>query len=322
MQNAPQPVKLFNLSSFYRYERPQAGRYREFHQLSCEAIGEADPALDAEVIDMAWQLFRSLGIEKLHLKINDIGCKNCRPAYLDKLKGYYATCNREVCPDCKVRLEKNPLRLLDCKVTTCRQIADSAPKSYEILCPECAAHFEQLQKYLALLGLPFEIDHCLVRGLDYYTRTVLRSTEEEGGKARSAPGRYDGLIEELGARDPAIGFATGIERIIVNLKRQNIAVPPLPNPQVFIASLGEAARDSAIKLSASLRKDGISVIQAPGSKSLKAQLRQANSQGVRYAVIIGEDEIKTGTVQLRNMQTSEQKSVALDKLKEELTQGK
>ena len=317
MQNLSQPVKLFYICSLYRYERPQAGRYREFRQFGCEAIGEIDPALDAEVIDMAWQFFVLLGMNQLHLKINSIGCKNCRPAYLDRLKGYYAQCQPQLCPDCRNRLGRNPLRLLDCKNTSCQQIAASAPKSYEHLCPECAAHFERLQKDISLLGLPFEIDSGLVRGLDYYTRTVFEiQPEAEGSQsALGGGGRYDDLIEELGGKPtPGIGFASGIERIITNLKKQNIPIPPLPAPVVYIASIGEAAREVATKLAGDLRRQGINLIQAQGVKSLKAQLRQANSLGASQTVILGEEEIKTRSVQLRDMSTSKQQTVDWDRL--------
>lgn len=317
LQNLPQPVKLYYLITTFRYDRPQAGRYREFHQFGCEAIGDVDPALDAEIIDLAWQFYRSLGINQLHLIINSIGCKDCRPAYLNRLKHYYASCQQDLCPDCKVRLENNPLRLLDCKNTTCRQIAAASPKSYEQLCPECANHFEQLKKYLQLLNLPFEVDHCLVRGLDYYTRTVFEIQPEiEGAQSTiGGGGRYDGLMEELGGKPtPAIGFATGVERIIANLKRQNITVNPLPNPLVFIAFLGDTARETSIKLTADLRRKGYSVLQATGNRSLKAQLRQANTLGVRFTAIMGDEEIKTGTVQLRDMSTSQQQSVPVSQL--------
>jgi histidyl-tRNA synthetase len=317
MQNLPQPVKLFYVSSLYRYERPQAGRYREFHQFGCEAIGEVDSALDAEVIDMAWRFFAALGISQLHLKINSIGCKNCRPAYLSKVKEYYAVCKQDLCQDCRNRLERNPLRLLDCKNPSCQSIAASAPRSYEQLCPECAGHFEQLKKYLTVLGLPYEIDHCLVRGLDYYTRTVFEiQPEAEGSQSTiGAGGRYDELIEELGGKPtPAIGFATGIERIIANLKKQSITVPPQPGPQLFIAFLGEAAKEAAVKLSGELRNKGFRLVLAPGNRSLKAQLRQANTLGVRFTAIIGEEEMKAGTVQLRDMSTSQQQNVPLAEL--------
>ena len=318
MQNLPQPVKLFYLEANYRYERPQAGRYREFHQFGYEAIGDSDPALDAEVIDMAWQFYVSLGISQLHLIINSIGCSHCRPQYLEKLKTYYSTDTQNLCKDCKIRLEKNPLRLLDCKNDSCRRLAASAPKSYEELCPECAEHFSKLKTFLTVLNLPYEIDHCLVRGLDYYTRTVFEIQPEiEGAQSTiGGGGRYDGLIEELGGKPtPALGFATGIERIAAILKRQNLSVPPTPGPLIFVAYLGEAAREAAVNLCSQLRKSGFAALQAPGSKSLKAQLRQANSTGVRYTVIIGEEEIKTGTVQLRDMTTSQQENISAEQLK-------
>jgi histidyl-tRNA synthetase len=319
MQNLSQPVKLYGIPSCFRYERPQAGRYRQFNQFGCEAIGESDPALDAEVIDMAWQFFTSLDLKQLHLVINSIGCKICRPAYLIRLKEYYSQQTGNLCQDCRNRLERNTLRLLDCKVNTCQQIAAAAPRSDENLCPECSAHFEQLKKFLTLLKLPYEINPCLVRGLDYYTKTVFEiQPEVEGSQSTiGGGGRYDNLIEELGGKPtPALGFATGIERIIANLKKQNIVVPVLPDPIVFIAFLGEQAKEAAFKLASDLRKVGISTIQAPGNKSLKAQLRQANTLGVRYTAIMGEDEIKTGTVQLRNMVTSQQQNISMTQLPE------
>jgi histidyl-tRNA synthetase len=321
MQNLSQPVKLYSTPSCFRYERPQAGRYRQFNQLGCEAIGESDPALDAEVIDMAWEFFTSVGLKQLHLIINSIGCKVCRPAYLAKLKEFYSGQTENLCGDCRNRLERNTLRLLDCKVTSCQQIALSAPKSFDNLCPECATHFEQLKKYLTLLKLPFEINPCLVRGLDYYTKTVFEiQPEVEGSQSTiGGGGRYDNLIEELGGKPtPALGFATGLERIVANLKKQNISIPPLPNPTVFIAFMGETAKEVAFKLTGDLRKSGISVIQACGSKSLKAQLRQANTLGVRYTAIIGDDEIKAGVVQLRDMTSSQQTNVPIAELPSKL----
>ena len=321
MQNLPQPVKLYYIASIFRYERPQAGRYRQHYQFGFEAIGEGDPALDGEVIDMAWQFLLALNLRSLSLQLNSIGCQKCRPDYIAALKDYYADYTQDLCPDCKTRLKRNPLRLLDCKKPSCQQIADSAPKSIDYLCPECAEHFRQLKKYLELLGLPFVVNHHLVRGLDYYTRTVFE-IQPEGGGAQSTiigGGRYDDLIAELGGKPtPALGFAAGIERIILNLKKQNVAIPPLPKPQVFIACLGDEARDEAIKLASTLRRAGIGVIEALGDKSLKAQLRQANSLGARYAVIIGEQEVKTGTVVLRDMTSAEQKTIPVKELGERL----
>ena len=321
LHNLPQPVKLYYITPIFRYERPQAGRYRQHYQFGCEAIGDADPALDAEVIDVAWRFFASLGLHQLSLQLNSIGCKQCRPQYLTALKDYYAKYHRDLCPDCKTRLKRNPLRLLDCKKPGCQQLADSAPRSVDYLCPPCAEHFDRLKRYLGLLEIPFEVNHRLVRGLDYYTRTVFEiQPEAEGAQSTlGGGGRYDDLIEELGGKPtPALGFAIGIERIILNLKKQGISVPPLPQPQVFIAHIGDDAKAEAIKLAARLRQAGTGVTTAIGNKSLKAQLRQANTLGVRYTIIIGEDEIKTGTVILRDMTTGEQKTVPLDELQREL----
>jgi histidyl-tRNA synthetase len=319
MHNLLQPVKLYYIASIFRYERPQAGRYRQHYQFGYEAIGDDDPALDAEVIDMAWQFFSSLNLSHLSLILNSIGCKKCRPGYLAALKDYYTSHTQELCADCKTRLKRNPLRLLDCKQPQCRQIADSAPKSIDCLCPQCDEHFNRLKRYLGLLGLPFELNHRLVRGLDYYTRTVFEiQPEEEGAQSTlGGGGRYDDLIEELGGKPtPARGFAAGIERIILNLKKQGVPIPTLPRPQVFLAYIGDEARDEAIKQAAKLRREGFGVIMAAGNKSLKAQLRQANNLDVNYAVIIGEQEIKDGTAILRDMTTSEQKTVPSTQLQE------
>ncbi len=317
LHNLPQPVKLYYIAAIFRYERPQAGRYRQHYQFGCEAIGDDDPALDAEVIDMAWKFFMSFGLRGLSLNLNSIGCKQCRPQYLTALKDYYADRIQELCSDCKMRLKRNPLRLLDCKKLLCQQIANSAPRSVDHLCPQCNEHFDRLKRYLDLLALPCVIDHCLVRGLDYYTRTVFEIQPEEAGAQSTlgGGGRYDDLIEELGGKPtPAIGFATGIERIIVNLKKQGVPVPALPRPQVFIAYVGDEAKDEATKLSSTLRRNGIGVIEALGSKSLKAQLRQANTLSAHHAVIIGEQEVKTGTVILRDMTTAQQKTIPLNQL--------
>jgi histidyl-tRNA synthetase len=317
MHNLPLPVKLYYLSPIFRYDRPQAGRYRQHYQFGCEAIGDNDPAIDAEIIDMAWRFYNSMGLANLSLQLNSIGCKECRPAYLAVLKSYYQTHLAGLCADCKTRLEKNPLRLLDCKKVACRSVAQNAPRSIDNLCPACAAHFSQLQKYLGLLGIPFLLNYRLVRGLDYYTRTVFEiEPEDEGGQSTiGGGGRYDDLIAELGGKPtPALGFATGIERIILNLKKQGVAVPAPPPLQVFIACLGERARDEALKLTASLHQAGISAVMSTAGKSLKAQLRQANALGARYAVIIGEDEVKAGAATLRHLADARQETVAIGEL--------
>ena len=322
MHNLPQPVRLYYIASIFRYERPQAGRYREHHQFGVEALGDADPALDAEVIDMAWQLYVNLGLKGIALSLNSIGCNTCRPRYLESLRAYYTQHKESLCPDCKRRLAKNTLRLLDCKNPTCLALTEQAPRSIDYLCQECAEHFDQLRRYLNLLSLPFTLTHRLVRGLDYYTRTVFEiAPEGEAGAqvALGGGGRYDNLIEQLGGRPtPAVGFATGIERLVLNLKKQEIAIPALPPPTVFVAYLGKDAKEEAIRLTAQLRKSSISALASLNERSLKAQLKQANVSGARYAVILGEDEVKSKTVVLRDMAKGEQQTIPMDKLAEAL----
>jgi histidyl-tRNA synthetase len=318
MHTLSQPVKLYYFASIFRYERPQAGRYREHHQFGVEAIGDNDPALDAEVIHMASQLCTKLGLKRLALSLNSIGCNNCRPKYLESLKAYYSQHKESLCPDCKRRLAVNPLRLLDCKKPSCTPLTERAPQSIEYLCSDCAEHFEQLTNFLKLLNIAFSLTHRLVRGLDYYTRTVFEiSPEGETGAqvAICGGGRYDNLIEQLGGKPtPAVGFATGIERLVLNLKRQKVPIPLLSTPTVFIAYLGKEAKEEAIKLASHLRGRGISVISTFSERSLKAQLKQANTSRARYAVIIGEDEVKNKCVVLRNMAEGKQEIIPLDKV--------
>ncbi len=319
LQNKPQPVKLYYLTSIFRYDRPQAGRWRQHHQFGCEAIGDADPALDAEIIEIAWQLYKSAGLHDLSIQINSIGCRKCRPSYLEALVSHYSGNENTLCTDCKIRLVNNPLRLLDCKQPQCQNLANSAPRNVEYLCEECGEHFEQVKKYLSLLELPYELNHRLVRGLDYYSRTVFE-VQPEDDRAQATiggGGRYDYLIEELGGKSsPGVGFATGIERIILNMKKQAIEIPSLLSPKVLVAYIGEKTKKQAVRLTSDLRKSGISVINAASGKSLKAQLKQANTLGVSYTVILGDDEVKNGTVVLRNMVNATQETVAANNLKD------
>jgi histidyl-tRNA synthetase len=313
MDNLVQPVKLFYFADIFRYERPQAGRYRQHHQFGCEAIGEPSPMLDAEIIHMALRFFSSLGLANFSLQLNSIGCRQCRPGHLQKLKEYYAPFAPQLCSDCQARLERNPLRLLDCKKPGCQAAAEEAPKSADYLCAECGEHFSALKGYLEALGTGFVLNHRLVRGLDYYTRTVFEIQPAEGGSqsALGGGGRYDDLIAMIGGRPtPAIGFATGMERIMLNLKDQGIAVPAPARPVIFIASMGSSARAEAVRLAADLRDAGAAVLCSLGERSLKAQLRQANTAGARYAAIIGDDEVAAGTVMLRDMETSGQQETA------------
>jgi histidyl-tRNA synthetase len=322
--NSVQPVKLYYIGPAFRYERPQFGRYRQHHQFGFEALGEGDPALDAEVIELAQQFFYSLGLSQFSIQLNSIGCKICRPRYLEVLRQYYSSYTDHLCPDCKVRLVKNPLRLLDCKNASCQEIAKKAPKIADYLCPECQLHFQSVQKYLRVMGISFRLNHRLVRGLDYYTRTVFEvEPQDKGGQSTlGGGGRYDDLIEELGGKPtPAVGFAAGLERIILNLKEQKPDIPTSPKPDAFIAYLGKEAKLEAIKIASELRQTGFAIITATGDKSLKAQMRQANSLGSAYALILGEQEIINGNVILRDMKSGEQKTISLAEIAKMLKQG-
>ena len=315
--NLPQPVRLYYIGPTFRYERPQAGRYRQHHQFGCEALGDADPVLDAEVIDLAQRFLLSLGLPEFPIQLNSIGCKVCQPKYIEALKQHYSNYMARLCPDCKARLARNPLRLLDCKRASCQKIAETAPKIADYLCGDCQAHFQDVQQYLQALDIPFQLNYRLVRGLDYYTRTVfeVQSQAEEAQSALVGGGRYDDLIEQLGGKPtPAVGFASGIERIILNLKEQKINPPGLLKPIAFIAYLGKEAKTEAAKLASQLRDAEIAVIIATGDKSLKSQLRQANSLGTNYTIIIGEREVKIHSVVLRDMITNKQETLSVTEI--------
>ena len=318
MHNLTQPVKLYYITQIFRYERPQAGRFRQHWQFGAEAIGSNDPALDAENIDMAWALYQSLGLQKLVLKLNSIGCSNCRPRYLETLKEYYAGKTDLLCSDCKRRAGRNILRLLDCKNESCIPLAEQAPKSIDFLCDECGEHFNSLQKYLNILGLDFDVDHRLVRGLDYYTKTVFE-VQPLGAKGAQSTigggGRYDNLIEELGGKPTAaVGFGTGFERMNLNLQNQEVEISSLSRPATFVAFLGEEAKAKALEYVTRIRREGLDAILASGNRSLKAQMRQANAIGTDHTIIIGEDELRDGMVILRDMSGGEQQKLSFDEV--------
>jgi histidyl-tRNA synthetase len=305
----PQPVKLYYLMNMFRYDRPQAGRYREFHQFGYEVLGETDPAVDAEVILLAWRLYEALGLSDLSIQLNSIGCPECRPAQLQALVAHFVQHEAELCPDCRRRLHTNPLRLLDCKNARCQPAILSAPASTDLLCQECETQFVQLRGLLEVLRLPVLLNPRLVRGLDYYTRTVFEIWPAQVGaqSAIGGGGRYDGLVEQLGGKPtPGIGFATGIERIILNLKDQGIPVPDVVRPHLFVAWMGDEARAHALRIADEARQAGIPASSALGTRSLKAQMKQANNAGARFAFILGEQEVKDGTVTVRDMIESKQ----------------
>lgn len=311
MHNLPQPVRLYYFCPVFRYERPQAGRYRQHHQFGIEVIGDANPAVDAEVIELAWRLLHALGLTQVQLLVNSIGDQESRPGYVALLKDYYARHTAILCADCRNRLARNPLRLLDCKKPDCHALGQDAPRSVEHLTLDSRQHWEQLQDYLTAMDIPFQVDHRLVRGLDYYSRTVfeLQPLDAGGQSTICGGGRYDGLIEELGGRTtPGIGFGMGLERLILNLKRAEIPVPELPGPQYLVANVGDAARRPALELASRIRKAGAGAMLSSGGRALRGQLRQANALGIPYVLILGDDEISRGEVVLRDMQTSQQET--------------
>jgi histidyl-tRNA synthetase len=320
LHNQPQPVRVHYTANFFRYERPQAGRFRQFNQFGVEAIGDGSPNIDVEVIELGWSFVRSLNITGTKLRINSIGDAECRPAYLDALRDYYRGHIDEVCDDDRQRLERAPLRLLDCKKRDCQAIGNAAPKSTDFLCDACAEHWASVIVLLDGLketyaDLDYYVDHRLVRGLDYYTRTVFEIEPENAGGQSTllGGGRYDGLIEEIGGQStPGIGFASGLDRLIAEVKAQESFVPPAVGPDVVIVHLGEEAGRRASALAAGLRADDVAVLVAPAGRSMKAQMRYSNSMNGRYALIIGDREIESGEGTLRPLQEAgAQSGVAL-----------
>jgi len=313
----PQPVKLYSVGPVFRYDRPQAGRHRQFTQLNLEIIGEQDPAADLEVMLVVWDLYAGLGFEGLSFQLNSTGCPACRPAYVEILEEYYRRHEGDVCDDCRRRLRVNPLRLLDCKAAQCQPFVEGAPHILDYLCGECADHFAALRECLDLLGRPYMLNHRLVRGLDYYTKTVFEVWAAGIGAqaAVCGGGRYDGLAEALGGPPtPGVGVAAGLERIILVMKDQEVDVPPLPTPPVFLAHLGADGKREAVRLANGLREAGVGTWLAFGRRGLKSQLREANKRQARYVVILGEDELARGVTAVRDMQTGEQVEVKLTEL--------
>ena len=322
MQVRPKPVKLYSIGPAFRYERPQAGRFRQLHQFNAEILGVQDPLADLEVMLLAWDIYDSFGFRNLSFQVNSTGCPKCRPGYIAELQAHYHAHAEAICDDCQRRIVQNPLRVLDCKKAQCQPVIESAPKMLEHLCDDCATHFATLRGYLDDLGKRYTINHRLVRGLDYYTKTVFE-VWAEGIGAQSAlcgGGRYDGLIQLLGGRaTPGVGFAAGMDRAVMVMKAQKVEVPPLLTPPVFVVFLGKAARLPAVRLLTQVRRAGIGA-QIAMSGSLKSQLRQANKRHARVALILGEDEIAQGVVALRNLTLGTQEIVALDVVVEAIRQ--
>ena len=323
MHNQPQPVRLFYMGDFFRYDRPQAGRYRQFHQFGIEVIGEADASVDSEVIEFALLLLGSLGVSEFTLMLNSIGDPQCRPAYIDSLRAYYRSRSDElVHDDCIRRLETNPLRLLDCKNNVCQPLIAAAPGSVDSLCDSCANHWDALRDNLDALGRSYEIDKRLVRGLDYYSRTVFEIGPPVEGQQSTlvGGGRYDGLIEILGGRPtPGIGFAMGIERVLAAIRDNEEPIAQDVRNKVMVAHMGDEAKSAGMLLCSKLRAGGVAAVLGPAGRSLKSQLRYASSIGSTHAVIIGDRELESGSFVLRNLADSEQREVPRDRLIDELS---
>ncbi len=333
MFNLPQPVKLFWLGQVFRHDKPQAGRFRQFSQFNLENIGEASPVADAELIAITYYFFSELQLEVV-IQINSVGCPLCRKEYLGKLENFYKERGRraKLCIDCKKRLVKNPLRLLDCKEKQCQKIAAEAPQIVDSLCDDCRNHFIKVLEYLDELNIPYNLNPTLVRGLDYYNKTVFevwpssaeaaegKSAEEQSRQnAMGGGGRYDGLVEYMGGRPtPACGFAIGIERVILKIKEKSIPLRDEEKGDLFLAHLGEQARKKIMVLFEELRKNGFKVRQAFTKDSLKSQLEMANQAGVRYTLILGQKEIMDGTILIRDMESGIQEIVDYKKIVAEI----
>ncbi len=324
LNNQPQPVKLYYLGPMFRYDRPQAGRMRQFHQLGIEAFGSSDPVLDTEVICYTYDFFTKLGLKDLQVEVNSVGCPECRSFYGKALKEFMDQHRDSLCENCRDRLDRNPLRVLDCKEQGCQELLKGAPGIHAYLCAGCREHFQQLQSYLQLTGVPFEINEQLVRGLDYYTQTVFEVSPKGTGEGSLAGGgRYSNLVETCGGPSiPGIGVAIGLERVLLALEHQGVGLPLERREGIFIATAGDDDSGQldreAVRLLLELRRSDYPAEKDLVGRSLKAQMKQASRIGARYVVILGLDEIKEGTVTLRDMAKGEQISLLRGKLFEYL----
>ena len=316
-----QPTKLFYVTPCFRNERPQAGRYKQFHQFGVEMYGTYDASADAEVISLVYEIFQRLGLKNVRLKINSLGSNECRKKYNKVLKDYIGDRLEHLCDDCKSRFEKNPLRVLDCKNKNCKEVLADAPAVLDILDEECAAHFEKLKASLEAMGIPYEVDKGIVRGLDYYTRTVFEFVSYEIGAQGTicGGGRYDNLVEECGGSPMgAVGFAMGLERIMLVLEAQGLNEVDSNNPLIYIGSIGEKGALKAQEIGYDLRKAGIHAEYDTVGRSVKAQMKYADKIGAVYNVVLGDDEIANDKVRLKNMLNGEQREITLSAIEDEL----
>jgi len=315
MYATPAPTKLFYVTPAFRYEQPQNGRLRQHHQFGVEFVGSKSPLAEVEIISLAEKLIGELGLKDAKLHINSIGCKECRKTYNDALLAYLHKHEEGLCSTCKERMQKNPLRVLDCKVDSCRKIVKDAPRTIDYLDKECKSHFEELQALLTELRIPFEIDINIVRGLDYYTKTVFEFVNKEGFTLCGG-GRYDGLIHEIDEKYniPSVGFGMGIERILYFLEKENIELEPEIQIDLYVGTLGKEAKAKSYKIVNELRNQGKVIETDYMDRSVKAQMKYANKLGARKTVIIGENELANNLVRVKNMETGEETKVTLDQI--------
>lgn len=312
LYNAGYPIKLYYTDTCYRYEKPQAGRLRELHQFGVELFGAAEPVAEAQVISMALSAFGRLGLSDVGVQLNSIGCPECRKEYRKALTEYFSQFKDKLCDTCLSRLDRNPMRILDCKSPICQEIAAGAPKTTDYLCEDCRAHFEAVQRYLTLLGIDYELDPGLVRGLDYYTRTVFEFPSKSLGFALGGGGRYDGLVEELGGKPtPGLGFGMGLDRILLALEEQKTEFPVPERCEVYLASMGDKALETAFALAGRLHECGIAADCDLCARGLKAQMKYADRIGAKFTVVIGDDELQSGKAELKNMKTGEKRTVSI-----------
>jgi histidyl-tRNA synthetase len=312
LYNNPAPQKFYYMGPMFRYERPQAFRYRQFYQIGAEAMGIDDPKLDAEIISMLSGILRAIGLEGLNFEVTSIGCKKCRPGYTAALKEFLSDKIDTFCSDCRRRFDANPLRILDCKVPSCIESRKGAPPVLDHLCGECKVHFDTLRNYLGLLNVPHRVNPNLVRGLDYYTKTAFEVSSENLGSqsAVAAGGRYDGMVHEFGGPPTAgIGFAMGMERIIPLIKD---SLAEMPGPDLLFCPLGDEAAAKALLLAEQLRADGLWIEMNHESTSIRSQMRKANRMGAKNVIVLGEDEIKTGKVTVKNMTDGDDAKISLE----------
>lgn len=318
LASEPSPLKLYYNITAFRYEKMQKGRYREFHQMGCECLGTSAPEADVELITLLYTFFRELGLETIKLKINSIGCPNCRPAYREKLKQHLAPVLGELCEDCRKRYEANPMRILDCKNEHCHELAAEAPVQLDELCPDCREHWNTVIRLLNAAGIPYEIDTHIVRGLDYYSRTVFEFVSENVGTQGTicGGGRYDGLVEDIGgAPTPGVGFAFGVERLLLELEGRGIKFPDYDKPKLFIAAFPESREDAAV-LTYRLRAAGIHAETDVAGRSFKAQMKYANRIEAEYLLVLGKDEIEKNYGKIKKMSDGTEQELPLTDLEE------